>query len=485
MASGKYGAYKQLKPLQGDIASDILNQENQDFKYREEKRDIEDRKYARDEARKEKDRKFGEKLEATLSDASIDATGFKSQDDPVIDLLHRKGGVLDQLTEITTALENDPFNRDLIGRKVNLEQSVDMIQALQLGLSENALANAQGMADKSLSKTVNEGYEDDYNKMINDFQLRYEITSDGRIVIDNKANFDSEGNIIDKDHDGLPDKITMQDLWNPGRLKGDFKTFSRQEYFDALKKVYKSKDEKNPLKGRFGSKRTKGFNPDNYESLKDDVERLFGKDLKDITNDAKSFIGDELKGNWKGIKEKEFDELKARFIQDFVASYDQLEHKEIDHGSEIAYKREERLQEAANEKVKDQEDLSKLIQTRTDAQGKEINTLVGYKGGELEVTAARTVLKDKLKNVIANKDIDAVFIGEDKEIYFTGIEKVEERNEYGEKMPVEHKRVYDKLNSADLSKVAAKFEMSAGEWVEWLKKGEITKDKLNTTPKFN
>jgi len=46
-STGKFGAMAQLKPLQGDIATDILNREDQQFKYREEKRINEDRASAK------------------------------------------------------------------------------------------------------------------------------------------------------------------------------------------------------------------------------------------------------------------------------------------------------------------------------------------------------------------------------------------------------------------------------------------------------
>jgi hypothetical protein len=38
MSSGKYASLQQLRPLEGDISTDILNREDQQFKYREEKR---------------------------------------------------------------------------------------------------------------------------------------------------------------------------------------------------------------------------------------------------------------------------------------------------------------------------------------------------------------------------------------------------------------------------------------------------------------
>lgn len=127
MAGGKYSALQRLQPLQGDISTEILNREDQQFKHRAEQREIADRK-AKAKAIKNKQAEDAIKKATSLKLYSTKST---SLDEVVVRAI--KLGVEKQ-TELTKLLANkDKYSEDdVIKAELALQQLNNLPENLKL-----------------------------------------------------------------------------------------------------------------------------------------------------------------------------------------------------------------------------------------------------------------------------------------------------------------------------------------------------------------
>lgn len=318
MSGGKGAAYQRFKPLEGDITDDLINAENQEFKHRAEDRLIADRTKADVDAQLKADKEKAEAKKKDLEGLYIGNSGFKSHDEALIEILQGEGGIFDQYSNLLDELDKTPNNTQLLAKQITLKKSVENLRGLKDGMVARAQMLQKGLADGSMSPSLNKGLAENYDALIKDFKYNYKIKDNGEIVIENQG--------YDPDKDGILNELSVQDVWDPEKMK-------LQGYFDAKKWVQSTKDElgkhEKTTDNGVTSHKLVGFDPTKIDALREKVTALFGEDLATMTPEAKSYINDSLGGNYKEMTEKTFDNVKEAMIRDTKYAYDSIDNKNV------------------------------------------------------------------------------------------------------------------------------------------------------------
>lgn len=264
MSSGKGIAYQSYKPLQGDITSDLLNAEDQEFKHRHEKR-IEDDRRAKSIAQKEAARKAGLKRvkhvdlfdtgSDTLNGTIAETVRLAQQEYPkIFEILDSPDKY--SLKEQTEAQLKLSYLND--GGLVNdLKTMTNSVMSEYQGY-EKALSNNQIFRDEDFEKKFENGYKG----------VTLSLDDNLRPV----ALFKNTG--MDENGDGILDVETMDSLND---------VYSRPQFqpnynYDSMVKQHSDKlvSAVNQTDNGIRKTKTTGVETD---LLKDTVERfLYNKD---------------------------------------------------------------------------------------------------------------------------------------------------------------------------------------------------------------
>lgn len=463
-STGKFGGLSQLQPLQGDIATDILNREDQQFKHREEKRitDALTKKEVDELAAKKK--LEADQYAKDYNRLGYDESGIVSHDAKTIDLFTRKGGTLEQFNDVTKRLELNPLDKDAIIIKENLLKASDNINALKQGIVQRREAIAKGIADGTLSPELNKDLLSNYNKMIDGMKYNYEFNADGTVYVKNEG-FDANG---DGKVDGM-DKISVQDVLDPNKLQGANK-------FDAQTFATQTKQNYGTVTKKTDGTEYVGFDMTKLESLKAEIDARMGSDLASMTNDGKSLASDWNKIDYNTLTETEFTKLKDNLAQKVINSYNTTDNKTTDYQGISANLAERKFAEEKKQNNKKSETTTTTPFTLSvDSNGKEL--IVQKDFGEIKKGYSQyTIPKENRKAIVINgvyTEIDEIYRNpKTGELSFAGYEQVlnTTTNTW-----TNTKKTSGKLTAG--SKIATEFGYDVEELSNEL--GQIRQDKLS------
>lgn len=324
MISGKGAAWKRLGPLNSELSGVITEQE------RLNKEQAEKKQKALDEANKKKEEK-DKKISGSLASLMPNKTGFRSHDEAIMEFFKKPGGVIDKLVEIKEKIEtasgSDKWK--LEADLAMLKNTVASIKKYREQLPLVTQKLSQGVANGTYSRYHNRDFIPKYDAMIGQYQYRYVLNDDYSVSLENLG-------AADFNKDGKPDILNLADLHDPSKL-GYFKAgFNSATWIKTAKDHYGTFHEVKDEKG-FLRKEYKGFDPEKREGLKDDVNSLFGESYENMTDDFKSYMGDELGIDPDTIKDDvAFQKVKTEFINKVINAYDTTKKNTTDHGAENA-----------------------------------------------------------------------------------------------------------------------------------------------------
>lgn len=358
---GTYTAYRQLKPLEGDVSQDIQQQEENGFRRRALK--LAEDRFAQDKADAIEDKKKPIK--------SIDApvSEYASHTKRVLDLFNGDQNFIGEYVDTQLALQKDPYNSKLIEKNINMENTIEQIANAQKGIAGKTKALSDGLNSGELSPFLNKDYTQNYNSLIDATGYSYKFNKDTGVTTVVRA---------DANGDGIPDEFSLQDAYDPTKLTA-FKTkFKDTTYLEDAKKRYgKFEDIKDGVTGNYLKTVDKGFDPNKIKDLNLEINSIFGSDVSKMTDQAKSYLADTLNVDPSKVDEVTFSAMKRDFSRRLINSYDTTKERSIDSGDQNAdqsrAQAERHYQETRKDKKKGepQEEL-----------GAENVNVVGYTAGK-------------------------------------------------------------------------------------------------------
>lgn len=266
MAGGKFAAYQRLRPLQGDITTDLLNAENQEFKHRAEDRINEDRKL-KAQALKEKKAKEGiarakglklydtgsDSLNESLAEAITIATNEYPK---IFEVLDDQNGKYTQAEKIKAKLKYDNI--------LNLPENLKTMTNAVMGEYQDY---QKGVAAGTLFR--DEAYEKKFENGFKGVSLTFD--DDGLpVAVFRKGQKDINGDGVINDLD-IETMSSLNDVYSRPQFQRNFN-------YDSLIKQHAEKLEsaENAKVSGFKTTTTTGVEPD---LLIDSVQRvLYNKD---------------------------------------------------------------------------------------------------------------------------------------------------------------------------------------------------------------
>lgn len=328
--AGTYTAWQQLKPLEGDVATDLQNQEKLDLE--KQQQDREDARFTADE--KEKAAKAAKEKrkerEDDLNALDVKATGFSSHDDPIIDLYSRPGGLKDQYNSVMDALEKNPDDRDALMKLHNMKKSVETLNQFRAPIMDNATALGKGLADGTYSETLNKKTKDDYNALMK-AQYTYQFDDKGIIGVKRvgSAPYDPDG-------DGIPNDFSVQDVNDASRFANFRQRFDVKKDMDQAKVDFGTKETVTDGAG-YTTTTIKGFDQKKKPLLTKSIDDKFGPSLDKMTDAFKSYLGDTLKTDPASVKtDADFQDIKKHYVDNVIAQYDEVQKNEKNYTAENA-----------------------------------------------------------------------------------------------------------------------------------------------------
>jgi hypothetical protein len=351
-------AYSSARPLQGSVVDLISGIEQQDnfnkqFKYRKDK-DEQDRQDQN-----------GKELRAALEKTSTPITGYSSHDEASIDFIGRAGGLRDQITATTIALQKDPSNPELITKSINLEKSIDTIKQMQTGLMSKTSDLSEGLKSRKYSGYLNQGTAKAYNGMVAEYKYRFDTDEKGNVIVNSgSGNFDRDG-------DGVPDTFNLQDVYDTNKFGESKLRFDTETYLKEAKLRYGSKEQVRDGVSGYTKTTIKGFDDNKRQDLSDEIDGLFGKDKASMTDTAKSYFGDDREIEPKNMTDDEFTKYKKEFQNRLENSYETVDKKEKDSADQnadeaLAYRKKK---DALDRDDKKNEDAVKISDPSTISKG--------------------------------------------------------------------------------------------------------------------
>lgn len=347
MSNGKYASYQELRPLQGDISNDLLNQEDQNFKRRAEQREIASTRANQTKAQldaiEKKKKKDSEDYTEGLDKIKLDSdTGFSSYNEAVIDFYTREGGVLEKYNDVRTILEKDPYNKEALVAERNLFNIAEDINALSTGMVDRMGDLVEGMGSGGYSVSQNKGLFEEFDNKLNKINFKLDIDEKGTLFMSNSP--------YDRNNDGKvddADKLTAQNILSTDLLK-PVESFNGEEWAKASVDRYGKKT----IVNDDGVDKTKivGFDMSKLKDLKSDVDALFGEDLNGMTDNFKAYAGDTLNVDWGDFTQDKFDEIKSSFAEKVVNAYETTRENSTNVTAKIALEKAEQAKKDKEEK---------------------------------------------------------------------------------------------------------------------------------------
>tara|TARA_R110002012_G_scaffold304591_1_gene508161 strand:- start:8489 stop:9988 length:1500 start_codon:yes stop_codon:yes gene_type:complete len=320
MVNGKGAAYQSFRPLQGDIATDILNAEDQEFKHREEDRLIADRKAAA-QAAKEKARLQGLNRVKNISVNDTESDTLNSTLAETINLAQ------DQYSEIFDVLDNP--------------QKYNQKEQIQAQLKLDYLNNGGLVSDleKMVSSVATEWqtYKNGNFHQDENYEKRFENGFKGiTISLDDNlrpvALF--KNNSQDLDGDGIIDVETLDSLNDvyarPEFLpKIDFESTVDEHSKNLVSAI-------NKVANGFTTTKTTGVEP---EQLENEANRVLFDEKGRETPIMKSF----LRGRGLENTKENRDAIKLEYKNALLVRSKRGVEEDFDSGAFVSNKKENRL----------------------------------------------------------------------------------------------------------------------------------------------
>ena len=418
MSSGKYASLQQLRPLEGDISTDILNREDQQFKYREEKR-IQDAltKKEVDELAAKK-AKQGKAYSDGLDKIKLNESGVRSYDERNIDAYTRKGGVKDTYDQLFSRLEKDPMDKEAIAGVKNLENFATDVNEMSNGILAYKQTIDKGIADGTLSPSLNKDIKEKIDKMVSEKSYRWGIGKDFSVNLINEGYDKNKDGKIDEE-----DKLTKQDIIDLNQLGGIKK-------FDARTFATETKAELGKLSKKTDGTNYVGFDMSKVGDLTAKIDRIMGADLATMTNEGKSLISDWNKANWEDVTQEQFKAYKAQLAQNVINSYDTTNDKTTDYQGlnyGLAVKRENR--EQAKVDKDNNANSASMFTLNVDEKGRELKVVKDY-GGIKKGMSQFPIAKSDRKSIIVDGkyiQVDALYLdNKTGKVSYSGIEQTQD-----------------------------------------------------------
>lgn len=316
---GTYTAYRALKPLEGDVSQDMQQQQENSFRNRT-------LKLAEDKASQDR----ADAIEAKKKPIKLPDTPYSeyvSHDKRTIDLFTGDQNLIKEYADNEQALIKDPYNSQFIIKKKNMDNAIEQIAKAQSGISGKAKALQEGLNTGVLSPSLNKDYVKNYNSLIDATGYSYKLNKNTGVV---------SVEVPDANSDGIPDEFSLQDAYDPSKLTGFKKKFQDESFLTAAKQRYGSREEVIDPSTGYIKETLKGFDKNKIIDLNSEVNTLFGNDVSNMTDEAKSYLADTLKVDPSTIKDIEFSKMKNDFGKRLINSYETTDKKEFDSGDQNA-----------------------------------------------------------------------------------------------------------------------------------------------------
>ena len=316
---GTYSAYRQLKPLEGDISNDIQQQEENGFKRRA--LDQAEEREKNDQLEKQKEREKPIKL------PDIPYSEYVSHDKRTIDLFTGDQNFIKEYADNEQALIKEPYNSQFIIKKKNMDNAIEQIAKAQSGISGKAKALQDGLNTGVLSPTLNKDYIKNYNSLIDATGYYYKLNKNTGVV---------SVEVPDANGDGIPEEFSLQDAYDPSKLTGFKKKFQYESFLTAAKDRYGSLEKVRDPSTGYTKTTLKGFDKKKMTDLNSEINTLFGNDVSKMTDEAKSYLADVLNIDPSTIKDAEFDKMKTDFVKRFINTYETTDKEEFNRSDQNA-----------------------------------------------------------------------------------------------------------------------------------------------------
>jgi len=388
MPKGTYAAYAQAKGVGENISKNIQRAEQMGFRYKREERIIRDKSI-------ERNTKLAKQMGKTLEEMQIDNTEVNDIDRPVMAYLMSSSQEITDLYDRIAKNPEDPDARLLLEKKVN---SAKQLKGFATKWRDAELDFKEGMQNGTYSKTLNGSIRDEISSSLLNGQ--YKIINDKNGDMQMLVAKDGDGKINDISAVNIKAFLAGNDQYNP-KLKTDI-----YEAQDAIAERFGTVDITTDEEG-YTERKYKGFNPENAEALRQDVDEVLGSSKESMTDAAISIIGDSMGYSLDEIdnmNEKEFKAIKDDFSNDIINTFD----KTISNTDRGADRRGDAANARANGRyIKEMEEDGKQPEIFNTAKGGD-GKVVKEKGGTV------LTMNKSLKASYDGYTLKRVIVGDDE-----------------------------------------------------------------------
>jgi hypothetical protein len=300
---GTYSAYQQSTPIAEDFGGNMIQAENQQSRYRAEKRQEEQVAY-----QKKKDRL--DNLQKDYDKMKYVATGIKSVDE-ANSLLYHKG--MKQLGEINRQLDNPNLTadqeRELLHKKNMVTNSPEYMEAASKRMTEYVDATTKGIAEGTISKW--DMYE------LENIEPHYDMQGDKGVVFDYDEQGLPVGHILRADGEMV--KMSYADVVNGYKLGANTANIDKGSWVENQVKNLGKLQQVKYENGMIGVAQTV---EGHISYINEEVANALGT-AEDPTDLAKSIWVDTMGKSPKEFDESSIETIKNNLVNSIKAGYDE------------------------------------------------------------------------------------------------------------------------------------------------------------------
>ena len=308
---GTYSALNQLRPLENNLQGILNDARRQDNIDRQQDRIDDNAKKREKEARQTSKINAYDKLKSQK-------TGYSSIDEGIADYIENK--LVTKLDEAYAILEKDPDNFRAKLEIDRITKQPEQLKLLSKALVERRETLEKGKADGTLSKTLNKGKIETFDKVFKDFDFALDY-ADGKTQL-----------FLDVDGDGIDDSqsegITLSNIFEADKLGEFIPAFNLDTYITEAKKKLSTSE--TDIQTGLSTERNKGVNETSVSVLETDMNDRFGTSVETMTTAFKSLVQDNLglelpttDEEMTAIKDKIKDKITSQVDTEKEVSYDQ------------------------------------------------------------------------------------------------------------------------------------------------------------------
>jgi hypothetical protein len=407
---GTFGAFAQAQGIGTQISDNLRAAEQAGFQYREEDRIRKDRKTA-------ELKELASQMGVHMDKLNFEATEVKSIDAPLYEFY---AGAKEQVASLYDNLTKNP---DDFASRIKLEKI--MSSAKLMGGFTQKYAQWQkdyqeGIKTGKYSEYLNKDYPTKINEQLLQGQYKMLLDKNGDVQL-----------MVDLDNDGKLDKeyanINVAEFLRGNSNYNPLEKADRYAIQDNIASRFGTLEKKEDAKG-FMEIEYKGFDPAKTNDLRKEVDTMLGTSAKNMSNQAKSILADDLKRNPEDMTDEDFADFRAEFANEILNKFNTSQSAKKDYeaqygGERIALaKRGQALDEAKFQWTKEQAEIARAAGLENDDKApKSFLTLNVDHTGKPVVTKTKTgfsyavpkenapVVGDKtVRNVILDPETNAV-----------------------------------------------------------------------------